>query len=458
MSPRLVAVLAASAMIGGCAGLAAGPQAVPAIPGYTAPAAFSDAPKQTALNAADGWWREATQDPRFIALMERAGRVDDVVLARARLKEAQALLRAAQAGLLPALSTSARANRASADPGGSSTGSTFGLEAFAPIDLSGAGRARSSAAAARTLQAQAAVDAARLGARRLTGQLYAALRGAQTAKAAAERQAFAAADSLSLVQNRNAAGLENGLAVAQAKTAADAARARIPAFAQAEISARLGLEALLGLAPGALQADLGADRPPQIDAAGLIDAPLAVLARRPDLRAAEAGLLAADLDARAAQRDRWPSLTLSALAQGVTLTGAPDITSTGAAVSIAATLFDFGRLEALASAAGARAEAAAVRYRQTAVAAVAEVEREASRLRQSLAEAEALRAAARSAMDQAQLARARYTSGLTPFTDVLLAERALADAEIALAAAEANAADAGVGLATALGLGALSEG
>jgi outer membrane protein TolC len=68
-------------------------------------------------------------------------------------------------------------------------------------------------------------------------------------------------------------------------------------------------------------------------------------------------------------------------------------------------------------------------------------------------EAAAARAAVASARDQAVLARARYTSGLSSFLEVLLAERSFADAEIALAAAVGRVTDAGVSLAAALGLG-----
>jgi outer membrane protein TolC len=122
-------------------------------------------------------------------------------------------------------------------------------------------------------------------------------------------------------------------------------------------------------------------------------------------------------------------------------------------VSLAAVLFDFGRLDALADAAGARAEAEAALYQRTVLFALAEVEQEVDRLQRAREEAAAARAAVASAADQAALARVRYTSGLSNFLDVLVAERAFADAEIALASAEGRVTDAGIGVAAALGLG-----
>ena len=116
-------------------------------------------------------------------------------------------------------------------------------------------------------------------------------------------------------------------------------------------------------------------------------------------------------------------------------------------------MFDFGRLDALADAADARAKAEAASYRRTVTFAVSDVEREADRLARALEEGAAARAAFASAGEQSRLARARYGAGLTSFLDVLTVDRALADADIASAAADGRALDAGVSLAAALGLG-----
>jgi outer membrane protein TolC len=110
-------------------------------------------------------------------------------------------------------------------------------------------------------------------------------------------------------------------------------------------------------------------------------------------------------------------------------------------------------LQAFAEAAGANARAEAALYERIVATAVAEVEQEVSRLGRAREEAAAARDAVASASLQSQLARARYTSGLSSFLDVLVADRAFADAEIALAAAEGRILDAGVSVAAALGLG-----
>jgi multidrug efflux system outer membrane protein len=171
------------------------------------------------------------------------------------------------------------------------------------------------------------------------------------------------------------------------------------------------------------------------------------------VRAAAARLSAAGLDARAARGDRWPTASLALSATQTSLTRGVAGGSAIASLGLLGTMFDFGRLDALADAADARAKAEAASYRRTVTFAVSDVEREADRLARALEEGAAARAAFASAGEQSRLARARYGAGLTSFLDVLTADRALADADIASAAADGRALDAGVSLAAALGLG-----
>ncbi|MCZ8132794.1 MAG: TolC family protein [Steroidobacteraceae bacterium] len=425
----------------------------PAPPTVAVPQAWQVQPAVPTSAPADAWWRDATDDPVLQALLVEAGATEDVAIARARLAEADARLRAARATLLPALRATAGVEWRSPDPGASSTVGTGGAMLEAPVDVSGALRTRTGAAGERRRAAAADLALARADSRRSAGQLYAALRVAQASYAAAERQSRAADESLELARARARAGLDSGLAVAQAQSAADAARARLPGFRQAETQARLGLEALLGQVPGAFAQRLAPASTPVLDVLRLLDAPAAVIARRADLRAAEARLAAAGLDASAARADRWPTATLSAAFTRNGDSRAPDVDLLSGGLTAVATLFDFGRLDALADAAGAQAEAEAAAYRRAVTFAVSEVELEADRVLRAREQAAASRAAATSARDEAELARARYASGLTSFLDVLLAERAVADAEIAQAAADGRVVDAGVALAAALGLG-----
>jgi outer membrane protein, multidrug efflux system len=446
----MIRQIATVALIG--ATLSACATALEPAPSPVLPETWQAAPREPVPHD-DAYWTAISTDEVLKKLLRDAGAIADVEIAAARAQEAQALLTASRASLFPSIGATGNTSLTGGSNSVGVASSDVGLSMTAPLDVFGGNRARAGAAAARAEAAEAELRLVRLVARRSAGQLYAALRAAQASREAAQRQTRDANDSLALAQTRARAGLETGLAVAQAQSAADAARARIPVFSQAETQARLGLEALLGALPGAFTDRLKPAVSSTPASERLFDTPAAVIARRPDVRAAEARLIASGLDARAARSDRWPSLSLTAaLSQTDASRGPAGVVAT-LGLGLVGTLFDFGRLDALAEAAGARQAAEAATFRRTITYALSAVEREADRLAQSRREAEATRESVASARLQSSLARARYRSGLTSFLDVLVAERAQADAEIALANAEGRKIDAAVSLAAELGLG-----
>jgi NodT family efflux transporter outer membrane factor (OMF) lipoprotein len=411
----------------------------------------------------DRWWL-AYGDPaldRLVALVDGA---DDVALAEARVAEARAGLRGARAALAPLLGAggSADTSRAGDDP--PRTDVVAGSVSFSwSPDVSGAERSRARSAEQSALGAEARLAAARLEARRTVVGLYVAARDARARRDAAERTVASLQDTFDVARARRAGGLVPDLDVAQAQAELAAARARPAALREAEARARLALEALLGLPPGAL-ADVFADpvAAPQAAVAARALAPAEVLARRPDLRAAERELAAAGWDARAARADFWPRLTLSALIGGQDVSPASAFLGPGTAyaagASVAGTLLSFGRLEGARDAADARLQGAAVAYRRTAARALSEVE--AALVAGTAAEARraALAEALEHAEDQTRLAKARYRAGLSPLLEVLVAQRAAYEAEAALTAARADAALAYADLSAAMGLGGEAPG
>jgi multidrug efflux system outer membrane protein len=394
-----------------------------------------------------------TQDPVLDAILAEAGVGLDVTILEARVREAEAQLRAVRAAaLLPSVGVSASSETRAGDTPVEGSSSSTGLSAAIPIDLFGAGRARAGAASARAEAARLERSRMVLVARRTAGTLYTAIRSGQEQLDIARRALAAADDSLALARARQQAGLETGLGVAQATAARDLAASRLPALDQAVRAARLALEALLNRTPGALAAGLETPAPvPWPAVQGAAPSPDQWLARRPDIAAAEALARAAGLDARAARRDRLPQLTVLLGASSVTGDALMAGEASSAAASLAGTLLDFGRLEGLARASGARAQSAALRYRQTVVQGLAEVETQAGAVRRADAAVQALDAAVLSAQDQVRLARVRYTSGLSSFLEVLVAERAAYEAESARATARAERATASFALIAALG-------
>lgn len=450
---RALTLALLSTSLAACAVQAPPPPAVQAPAGWTQPAA-----QGPASSAGNAWWRDFS-DTGFQTVVERAGSVSSVRIAQARLDAAEAALAGARADLLPQFAYGGsggygqQGDRAVINYSGRAA-----LNLLWDVDISGAGRARRQAALSDAKAAGADLEGARLSARAAAARLY-------VAWAEAERQALIAqgtADSLSaaldLANSREKAGLASGLDPAQADAALARARALEPSFKGVARSSALALEALLGLNPGGLSNLLADNAPiPQATAAPTLSAPLTVVAARPDLKAAEFRLAATGYTLTAAQRDRWPKLSLSGIVGAQTY--APESLFAGpglvrsAAAEFTAPLFNFGRTRAAINAAKAQQAIAAETYAQAVVDALSEVERALNELGAAQSEADALARAVASAAQETSLARARYKAGLSPLLNVLTAEQGYLDAQSRLASAQARAGNALIALNTAMGRG-----
>jgi multidrug efflux system outer membrane protein len=183
--------------------------------------------------------------------------------------------------------------------------------------------------------------------------------------------------------------------------------------------------------------------------------PVELLRRRPDLRAAEQGLIAAAADIGVAEADLRPRLRLpgsvvfgSALARG----GAFELATATLAAVLDVTLYDGGAARAGLDAARSRAREAALAYRRTLLQALEQVEsalvaRDGAQAR--IDARQRASAAARAAEAQAQVL---YRSGLTGYLDVVDAQRSALANQRALLQAQADAASAVVVAFEAMGL------
>ncbi|MFZ4120026.1 MAG: TolC family protein [Caulobacterales bacterium] len=398
------------------------------------------------------WWSSAG-DAQFQSVLAFAGQAADAREAQARLIAAQARLDAARASLWPELSLGLSSTAIAADTGGFDNSQAY-VTGNVSRNLAGADGFRVDESAALARQAQAQANQARLTSRTTAALLYNAYRTAQTQRAAAEQSLAAAEESLSIANTRTRAGLEGGLAVAQAQSARDRAAAVLPALRQAQIEAEQGLTALLATTNAPIAALLAGDAPPpQLATIDPQSLPADVLTLRPDVQSALAAFDAATAAGRAAAADRWPRVSLAALIQATDAS----LGTTGETGSLTASLlgpiFDAGRRQALSRAAQANAQAAESALQGVIAESLADVRIATARKAQADAALAARQAAVTSAQEEARLARDRYTRGLTSFLAVTVADTTLATAQSQAASAQGAAADAAVQLAQALGLG-----
>jgi len=455
MRNRLTPLLSAL-LLAGCANLAVPePHAMPATPAAFAHAGAAGQPSA----AADAWW-QAFGDPRLDALTERAlAHNTSIQQAAARLAQARALLRNSDAARAPQLNVNAGAARQGGDAaraaGTAGTQLTAGVSLAYEIDVMGRLSQASQAASLDAQAREALLQATRLLVQSDVAQAYFALRALDAERALMRDTVAAYQATLLLTEKRHAAGDIAELDVVRVRTEVAATQAQAVALERRRAELLHALALLAGELPGSLELAEATwpEALPQIPA-GL---PSTVLARRPDVQAAQASLRAAQARLGVAQKAWFPSLALTASAGGAS----PELSDLfkssaglwGLNALLNLPLLDGGRRAAGVESAAAQADAASASYREQVLQAFKEVEDQLVAL-QTLAEQAQLQARAVSSATRAlQLSDARYRNGLVSQLELLDARRSelsLRRQALQLRAAQYQAT---VGLVKALGGG-----
>ncbi len=409
------------------------------------------------------WWRDF-RDPLLDELIEQAvaGNLD-VAAARARIREARALARQAGAAQLPSLDASGSATRARAR--NTSTGDMVvsdlfrgGFDASWEIDLFGANARTAEAATANLAATEADLDSTLLTLVGDVASTYVEVRSDRARIALARRTAESQRKTAALTRTKFDAGSASAVDTAKAEAAAASTEAGIPSLETAVAEAIHRLSILTGREPGALAERLRRDgaipMPRRSLPAGV---PAAVIAQRPDVRAAEHRLAQATAKLGASEAAMWPSISLS----GSISTSASKIGDLSKASSVAWSwgpsvsipIFEGGRLEAARDAQAAVRDQTFVAWRASVLTALGDVENALVALSGERARSAKLAAATASYRRATTLSRTLYESGTASFLDVLDAERSLYSAEDMLIQSRAAIANDHVSLAKALGGG-----
>lgn len=433
-------LVAAAAVLGACSSV--GPEYVR--PTMSIPTAYKAvggtwrAAEPRDLLPRGNWW-ELFGDAELNALAERVAAGNQSIRElEARYRQAQALLRQAQAGRAPFITGGGSANRTRTFSDNSRAASNFelGLDASWEPDLWGRVR-RSVEAAEAQLQASAAdVEAIKLAATAALVQNYLALRVIDAQAKLFEDSVSAFTRSLTLTTNRYKAGVAGKSDVVQAEAQVKSTQAQLVDLGVQRAQLEHAIAVLIGEAPAALtvtQAAFNAKLPPI--PAGL---PSELLERRPDIAAAERAVAAANARIGVAQAALFPSLNLSG-GLGIRSSTLPDLLSAptlfwalgAAAVQV---LFDGGERAASVDQARAVLDAEAAAYRQTVLTGFQEVEDQLVALRVLDEEAKLQAAAVAAARESVKLTENRYKAGTASFLDVINVQTiALANERTALA-------------------------
>ena len=419
----------------------------------------------TANPLPEDWWR-LYRDPVLDGLVADALAANtDIRQAVARIDRARAALRGARADRLPqvALGASGGATRVPVSqvaPGGDRDGASFSLGADVSYELDLFGRVGQgiAAAAGDIAAARGDADAVRVMVVADTTLAYADAASA-AARASVARSVVGLLDeTLRLTRKRHDAGLSDGLAVARIETLRDQRAATIPAIEAQRSAALFALATLTGRTPSQLPAISGERSVPLEIAAPLpVGDGAQLLARRPDIRAAEARLRADLARIGVAEADLYPRITLggsvssSASSLGSLFTGGPLGFFLGSLINWA--FPNREPVRARIDAANADAAGSLAAFDGSILTALQETETALSSYARTLEQRRALSSARAAAQRAANISRAQNREGVVDSLQTLDAERTLAEAEAALADQDALVSRSQIALFRALGGG-----
>jgi len=293
----------------------------------------------------------------------------------------------------------------------------------------------------------------------LTAELarsYFELRGAQEQLAVAERNAANQRHTLELTRDRLDAGRGTAFDTERAYAQLSVTLASIPTREAAVAAAQYRIGVLVGRAPTEIAAELGpVDSRPSLPDSVAVGNPDSVTRHRPDVAAAERFAAAQSALVSSARAEYLPRLSLGANA-GYTagdLGGLGDAGTFRYAVGpvLSWPALNLGRVKTGVNFARAREEEARAQYGQVVLAAVEEVESALARYRASRSRLEQLEQASAASERAAELARMRFSEGVTDFLQVLDAERTQLESQDLLAQGRTEAATAYAALYKALG-------
>lgn len=464
MTRNFIALLLGASALTACA---AGPDyKAPATP-TTAAAPFIGAatPAVVQAPADDHWWR-LYNDPLLDGLVKDALSANtDIRVAVARLERARAQLRGARSDRLPSTTLSGsptygRVSQAQTLPGMDRENWTvdMGLDVAYEVDLFGRVKRSIEAARGDAGAAQADTDAVRVAVVADTVRAYVDATASAQRIAVAQQTVDLLDQSLRISQARFDVGRSDRLDVIRITSLRDQQKALIPSLVADRNAALFRLATLTGRTPQDLPATVrDAKVTPDLSQPIPVGDGQALLARRPDVRAAEQRLAGDTARIGVATAALYPRITLggsigsTAIGGGNILGGDPLNWLLGPLISWAFPNQEANR--ARIAAARADGDAALATFDGTVLRALEETETALSTYANALQRRAALQTARDEAARAARISTARQREGQIDFLTVLDALRTQAAADADLAAANRAVAFAQVDLFRALGGG-----
>jgi NodT family efflux transporter outer membrane factor (OMF) lipoprotein len=408
------------------------------------------------------WWT-TINDPELSRLIELAKANNlDLRKARVRIREARARRGITMASLYPALDVMGSATR-SRSKENKTTSSLYSasFDAGWEMDIFGGLRRSVEAVDADLQTAREDLHDVLVSLLAEVALNYIELRTYQARIAAVQASIEAQNETYQLTLWRYEAGLNDELAVQQARYNLESSRSQIPSLLTGLEQSMNSMAVLLGEEPGKLREEL--EKPEPIPVAPpdvAVGVPADVIRRRPDIRSAERALAAQTARIGVAKASLYPSFTLNG-SIGLDALKMSDISSAAWSLSggprFSWPIFDAGAIRQNIEVQSALAEQSLIQYEAVVLAALKEVENALVSYAREQQRRENLRHAAQAAETASELAQQKFQAGLTDFSNVLDTQRSLLNFQDQLAQSEGAVTSDLIRLYKALGGGWVSS-
>ena len=423
------------------------------VPDYQRPsvdkaAAFSGAQSEETRIAAD-WWKTFNSAELNLLMEQALAQNNDLRASVQRIEQSRASVKISESSLFPTIEASGSESRAYSDPGTPRNSWRAGASIGYEIDLFGANRAGVSAAEANLMGSQFAHDALGLVVMSDVAKSYFNLLNLRQRLTIAESNLKTSQEVLDIVTARFNAGASSELEVAQQKTSFSSALASLASLRQSVTVAEDALAVLLGKAAQTIIVQ--ADNLKSIDVPAIAPGqPSELLQRRPDIRSSEAALIVANANIGAARAAFYPSISLGIDA---VISGNPLARAASLAASLAAPIFEGGRLEGGLQSASARQKELVESYRKTVLVSFQEVEDALAAVKAAQSREQSLAEAQVQAQKSYDLSLQLYKAGSIDFQTLLNTQTSLLSTQDNYASVKLEMLNAAVDLYKALGGG-----
>lgn len=409
----------------------------------------TDSNFQQTLPVEDNWWRNFN-DPVLDSLIDVAVKQNySVQMAADRIAMAKANLRSEQGSYAPTFGLSAGWNRQQTSGNTGSLPQTTTQYADAAlsmsweIDVFGSIRNRVKAQKENFAASKEEYNAVMVSLCAQVATAYINLREMQQEMQVVTQNCLSQQAVVEITKKRYETGLVSKLDVAQAQSVYYSTKASLPSLEAGIIQYTNSLAILIGLYPQDVKYLMDAPRPlpDYIETVG-IGIPANLLLRRPDIRSAERQVNAQAASLGASKSDWWPQVfvkgSIGFASHNIDKIANHNSLTYEIAPAISWNFFQGGKLAQATRLAKAQLDETVRQFNQTVLTSVQEVDNAMSAYKNSIKQIVALREVVNQGQQTLDLSLDLYKQGLTPFQNVLDAQRSLLSYENQLTQAKGS--------------------